>query len=135
MFSLAARRLLIFSRQLNQVRILCVENSFSNICVVIYLRIRHHNQWHNNLFLNDPLGISQCCNGRYPHANGYRWRFYEGPPIDCKYFTFVTYIQYKYIYVFIYMIHIYTYVLILTVPVIFCNVHAVCIRPYFHIYL
>ena len=29
-------------------------------------------------------GISLCCSGTKPDAYGFRWRFYEGPPIDCE---------------------------------------------------
>ena len=30
-------------------------------------------------------GISQCCSGIKPDAYGFKWRFYEGPQLDCKY--------------------------------------------------
>lgn len=29
-------------------------------------------------------GISLCCSGKLADAYGFRWRFYEGPSIDCK---------------------------------------------------
>lgn len=29
-------------------------------------------------------GISQCCNGLKTEAYNFKWRWYEGPPIDCK---------------------------------------------------
>lgn len=29
-------------------------------------------------------GISLCCSGTKPDAYGFKWRFYEGPSIDCK---------------------------------------------------
>ena len=35
-------------------------------------------------------GISLCCSGTKPDAYGFRWRFYEGPPIDCENKTFCT---------------------------------------------
>jgi hypothetical protein len=31
-------------------------------------------------------GISQCCNGVKADVYNFRWRWYEGPPIDCKSF-------------------------------------------------
>lgn len=30
-------------------------------------------------------GISLCTNGQKTDANGFRWRSYDGPPIDCEY--------------------------------------------------
>ena len=30
-------------------------------------------------------GISHCCKGIRCTSNGFKWRFYSGPPIDCKY--------------------------------------------------
>ena len=35
-------------------------------------------------------GISLCCSGTKPDAYGFRWRFYEGPPIDCENENFYT---------------------------------------------
>jgi hypothetical protein len=29
-------------------------------------------------------GISQCCSGVKPDSYGFKWRFYDGPTIDCK---------------------------------------------------
>ena len=29
-------------------------------------------------------GISLCCSGTKPDAYGFKWRFYEGPSIDCE---------------------------------------------------
>jgi hypothetical protein len=29
-------------------------------------------------------GISLCCTGSKPDCYGFKWRIYEGPPIDCK---------------------------------------------------
>ena len=31
-------------------------------------------------------GISQCCNGLKSEAYNFKWRWYEGPPIDCTSF-------------------------------------------------
>ena len=33
-------------------------------------------------------GISQCCNGMIYTWKGFKWRFYRGPPIDCKYLLY-----------------------------------------------
>lgn len=30
-------------------------------------------------------GISTCCNNKQDEFMGFKWRFYDGPPIDCKY--------------------------------------------------
>ena len=29
-------------------------------------------------------GISACCRNLQQKSSGFKWRFYEGPPIDCK---------------------------------------------------
>ena len=29
--------------------------------------------------------ISACCNGRQQTCGGFKWRFYDGPLLDCKY--------------------------------------------------
>ena len=39
--------------------------------------------------------ISRCCNNKLSSYQGFAWRFYRGPPIDCtcivcKFFTFIT---------------------------------------------
>lgn len=31
--------------------------------------------------------ISQCANGQRPEVQNFQWRWYNGPPIDCKYFV------------------------------------------------
>ncbi len=41
------------------------------------------------LFMNvSQSGISLCCSGTKADCYGFRWRMYEGPPIDCKYHIF-----------------------------------------------
>lgn len=37
-------------------------------------------------------GISLCTNGLKSEANGFRWRSYDGPPIDCKFRSFVVFV-------------------------------------------
>ena len=29
--------------------------------------------------------ISECCNGKLQTCGGFKWRFYDGPLLDCKY--------------------------------------------------
>ena len=29
-------------------------------------------------------GISTCCNNKQDEFMGFKWRFYDGPPLDCK---------------------------------------------------
>lgn len=41
---------------------------------------------HAASFMNvSQSGISLCCSGTKPDAYGFKWRFYEGPAIDCKF--------------------------------------------------
>ena len=34
----------------------------------------------------DNSNISQCCNGKQQTCGGFKWRFYNGPPLDCKHY-------------------------------------------------
>ena len=29
--------------------------------------------------------IHSCCDGKQQTCGGFKWRFYDGPPLDCKY--------------------------------------------------
>ena len=33
----------------------------------------------------DNSNINCCCNGKLQTCGGFKWRFYDGPPLDCKY--------------------------------------------------
>ena len=33
----------------------------------------------------DHSSISNCCNNKIKTCGGFKWRFYDGPPLDCKY--------------------------------------------------
>ena len=40
--------------------------------------------------------IHKCCDGKVQTCGGFKWRFYDGPPLDCKYRS--SNIQYNTIY-------------------------------------
>ena len=42
--------------------------------------------------------INSCCNGKVQTCGRFKWRFYDGPPLDCKYYIIIS-MQYNAIYI------------------------------------
>jgi len=46
----------------------------------------------------DNSSIRSCCNGKLQTCGGFKWRFYDGPLLDCKYCSSNSRYQYEAIY-------------------------------------
>jgi hypothetical protein len=49
------------------------------------LRVFYNQKEAANMLGVSQAGLSQCCSGVKPDAYGFKWRFYEGPAINCKF--------------------------------------------------
>ena len=79
---MALKKLKLLQSQLDNPAVKCVEQIHPVTDQVV--RVYPSATAAANFMGIDHSNIRSCCNGKLQTCGGFKWRLYDGPPLDCK---------------------------------------------------